>query len=119
MKKSLLSFVFAEKIEQAPLPERLQEVPPLFGQGVHAPPAPARGRHEPGLPQVAEVLVRGRERYAEPLRQRVPVGGPPTDLLQDALLRRTDDPHAEPRLDSGTSHKCIITEKSDILKMEV
>jgi hypothetical protein len=38
------------------------------------------------------------------------------DLSQDSPLRRADDSHAEPRLDSGTSHKCIITEKSDILK---
>jgi hypothetical protein len=40
----------------------------------------------------------------------------PADLPQDSPLRRADDSHVEPRWDSGTSHKWLITEKSDILK---
>jgi hypothetical protein len=47
------------------------------------------------------------------------VGGPSADFPQYAPLRRAEYPHAEPRLDSGASHKCLITEKSDILKREV
>jgi hypothetical protein len=40
----------------------------------------------------------------------------PADLPQNFLLRRTENPHTVPRWDSDASHKCLITEKSDILK---
>ena len=115
-KKSLFSLVFAEKIKQVPLPERLQEVFSLFGQGVDAPPATTSGRDKSSVPKVAEVFVGGRKRYAEPLRERVPVDRAPADFPQDALLRRADYTHVEPKWDSGTSHKWFITEKYDILK---
>jgi hypothetical protein len=61
------------------LPNRLQEMSPFFGQGVDAPPAPARGLHEPALSEVAEVFVDGRQRYPESLRQLVPVDGSPAE----------------------------------------
>jgi hypothetical protein len=40
----------------------------------------------------------------------------PADFHQNFLLRRADDSHVKPTWDSDTSHKCLITEKPDILK---
>ncbi len=89
--------IFAGEEKQSQLLKCLQEVLPFFGQGVDAPPAPARGLHEPALPEVAEVLIDGRQRYPEPVRHLVPVDGPSTYLLQDPILRRAENTHAEPQ----------------------
>jgi hypothetical protein len=95
--------------DRLPLPERFQEVFPLFGQGVDAPPALPLGRNKPALPEAAEVIVDGRERYAESLCERVPVDLALANLPQDALLRRADDSHFKPRWDSDTADKWLIT----------